>query len=70
MPVREVKSLSQENFDDTMKENLLQKFQQITDNNDRILVYFKGLVAEKYDTYEVILLYDDQTENTYLLNET
>lgn len=59
-----------ENFDDIMKRDLLQKLQQISDYNGRVLVYFQRLAPGTWDTYDVILLSDDHTENTYLLHES
>lgn len=54
---------------DTMKEEVLHKFQKLVETDD-VLIYFNGLVSGTFDQYDVILLADDRTENTYLLSES
>lgn len=60
----------EKDFSDTMKEELMQRFKKLAESTDQILIYFNELVPGTYDKYDVILLTDDSTENTYLLSES
>lgn len=54
---------------ESAKEKLLEKFKRLAENTDQFLIFVNGLASGDVYKYDVILFADDQTKNTYILNE-